>query len=111
MILDLLVVVLAVSAISLLVANHVVRRRDVLWQVRKNNREGRQALHAASLMNRRRSPISFRSRARNSSATSADSTSQPINDLGSRSSGDARNFDRPRAAAIAILRSLNSYGS
>jgi hypothetical protein len=111
MILDLLVVVLAVSAVSLLVANHVVRRRDVLWQVRKNNREGRQAFHSEPFMYRRRFPISFRSRARSSSATSGDSTSQTINDLGSRSSGDARNFDRPRAAAIAILRSLNSYRS
>lgn len=98
MILDLLVIVLAVSAISSLVANHVVRRRDVLWQVRRNNRGSRHASHV-------------RSCARNSSATSADSTSQPINDLGSRSSGDAPNFDRPRAAAIAILRSLNSYRS
>lgn len=111
MILDLLVIVLAVSAISLLVVNRVVRRRDVLWQVRRINREGRQALHSASGMNRRPSAISFRSRACTSSGTSADSTSQPINDLGSRSSGDAPNFDRPRAAAIAILRSLNSYGS
>lgn len=111
MILDLLVIVLAVSAISSLVANHLVRRRDVLWQVRRNNREGRQALHSASVMNGRPSPISLRSRARNSSATSADLTSQPINDLGSQSSGDARNFDRPRAAAIEILRSLNSYRS
>lgn len=111
MILDLLVIVLAVSAISSLVANHVVRRRDVLWQVRRNNREGRQAFHLASGMNRSQFPVSFRSRARNSSATSADSTSPPIDDLGSRSSGDAPTFDRPRAAAIAILRSLNSYGS
>lgn len=98
MILDLLVIVLAVSAISSLVANHVVRRRDVLWQVRRNNRGGGHASHV-------------RSCARNSSATSADPTSQPIHNLGSRSSADAPNFDRPRAAAIAILRSLNSYGS